>query len=48
VTNFLFGAGAQSFGLSEAPVAWIAHVGGFAAGLFLFPLFDRRRAPLRR
>ena len=41
-TNFLFGAGAQSFGLSEAPVAWIAHVGGFAAGLLLFPLFDRR------
>jgi membrane associated rhomboid family serine protease len=41
-TNFIFGAGAQFFGLSDAPVAWLAHVGGFAVGLFLFPLFDRR------
>jgi membrane associated rhomboid family serine protease len=41
-TNFIFGAGAQSFGLSEAPVAWLAHLGGFALGFFLFPLFDRR------
>ncbi|WP_158818288.1 rhomboid family intramembrane serine protease [Methylocapsa sp. S129] len=47
-TNFIFGAGAQSFGLSEAPVAWLAHIGGFALGLFLFPLFDRRAAPVRR
>lgn len=44
-TNFVFGAGAQELGLSEAPVAWLAHMGGFAAGLFLFPLFDRRPAP---
>jgi len=43
-TNFIFGAGAQSFGLSEAPVAWLAHLGGFALGFFLFPLFDRRRS----
>jgi membrane associated rhomboid family serine protease len=42
VGNFVFGAGAQIFGLSEAPVAWVAHVGGFALGLFAFPLFDRR------
>jgi len=42
-TNFIFGAGAQDFGLSEAPVAWLAHMGGFALALFLFPLFDRRR-----
>jgi membrane associated rhomboid family serine protease len=41
VTNFIFGAGAQNFGLSEAPVAWLAHLGGFAVGFFLFPLFDR-------
>jgi membrane associated rhomboid family serine protease len=41
ITNFIFGAGAQTFGLSEAPVAWLAHVGGFALGFFLFPLFDR-------
>jgi membrane associated rhomboid family serine protease len=48
VTNFIFGAGAQRFGLSEAPVAWLAHMGGFAAGLFLFPLFDPRPAVFRR
>ena len=41
-SNFVFGAGAQSLGASEAPVAWVAHVGGFVAGLLLFPLFDRR------
>ena len=40
-TNFLFGAGAQTLGASDAPVAWIAHVGGFVAGLLLFPWFDR-------
>ncbi len=40
-TNFVFGAGAQSLGASEGPVAWVAHVGGFVAGLVLFPLFDR-------
>ena len=45
VTNFVFGAGAQALGASEAPVAWIAHVGGFIAGLVAFPLFDR---PWRR
>ncbi|MBV8472324.1 MAG: rhomboid family intramembrane serine protease [Hyphomicrobiales bacterium] len=44
-TNFVFGAGAQTLGASEAPVAWIAHVGGFVAGLVAFPLFDR---PARR
>jgi membrane associated rhomboid family serine protease len=41
-SNFVFGAGAQTLGASEAPVAWVAHVGGFVAGLLLFPLFDRR------
>jgi membrane associated rhomboid family serine protease len=40
-TNFVFGAGAQALGASEAPVAWVAHVGGFVAGLLAFPLFDR-------
>jgi membrane associated rhomboid family serine protease len=44
-TNFLFGAGAQKLGASEAPVAWFAHIGGFIAGLLLFPLFDPPRAP---
>ena len=40
VTNTLFGIGAGSLGLSDAPVAWQAHVGGFVAGLLLFPWFD--------
>ncbi len=43
-TNLVFGAGAQTLGASDAPVAWIAHVGGFIAGLVAFPLFDRRPA----
>jgi membrane associated rhomboid family serine protease len=40
VTNVVFGAGAQSLGASDAPVAWVAHIGGFIGGLALFPLFD--------
>lgn len=43
-TNFLFGVGATALGASDAPVAWIAHVGGFVAGLFAFGLFDRGSA----
>lgn len=43
-TNFIFGAGAQTLGFSDMPVAWVAHLGGFFSGLLLFPLFDR---PLR-
>ncbi len=45
VTNFVFGAGGEVLGASQAPIAWIAHVGGFLAGLLAFPLFDR---PWRR
>jgi membrane associated rhomboid family serine protease len=45
VTNFLFGAGAQTFGFSDMPVAWVAHLGGFFSGLLLFPLFDRPFRP---
>jgi membrane associated rhomboid family serine protease len=45
-TNFLFGYFARSFGLSDMSVAWIAHAGGFLAGLLLFPLFDRPPARL--
>ena len=41
VTNFVFGAFAQVLGLSDVPVAWVAHLGGFFAGIVLFPLFDR-------
>ncbi len=40
-TNFIFGAGAQTFGASDAPVAWVAHIGGFLAGLAVFSLLDR-------
>jgi len=46
VTNFIFGAFARSLGLSDMPVAWVAHVGGFVAGILVFPLFDRAR-PVR-
>jgi membrane associated rhomboid family serine protease len=39
-----------AFGLTGAPggsgdIAWVAHLGGFFAGLALFGLFDRRRPP---
>jgi membrane associated rhomboid family serine protease len=44
-TNFIFGAGAQALGFSDMPVAWVAHLGGFFAGLALFPLFDRPFRP---
>ena len=44
-TNFLFGAGASVLGAADGPIAWVAHVGGFVAGLLLFGLFDM---PLRR
>ena len=43
-TNLLLGLGAMPIGLSSGPIAWEAHIGGFLAGLLLFPLFD----PLRR
>ena len=41
VTNFVFGAFARSLGLSDMPVAWVAHLGGFFSGMLIFPLFDR-------
>ena len=43
VLNFIFGAGAVEMGLSEAPVAWVAHVGGFAFGLLTLGWFERPR-----
>jgi membrane associated rhomboid family serine protease len=42
VGNFVFGAGAETLGFSDQPVAWLAHVGGFALGLLAFRLFDPR------
>lgn len=42
-TDLLFGLFPALSGISEAPVAWQAHIGGFLVGLLLFPLFDRRQ-----
>ena len=43
--NLVFGAGLIDAGLEEGTsVAWQAHIGGFLAGLLLFPLID----PVRR
>ena len=37
--NFVFGIGSTMMPGSQE-IAWQAHVGGFLAGLFLFPVFD--------
>lgn len=41
VTNLLFGVLALPLGGNEGPIAWDAHLGGFAAGFFLLPLMER-------
>lgn len=41
VTNILFGSGLVPIFGEETSIAWEAHIGGFLAGLLLFPLFDR-------
>lgn len=38
--NIIIGLGSGSFLGEGASIAWEAHIGGFLAGLFLFPLFD--------
>jgi membrane associated rhomboid family serine protease len=38
--NALFGIGSVSMLGVDQPVAWQAHIGGFLAGLLLFPVFD--------
>ena len=43
-TNLLFGYLPAIGGIGDGPIAWQAHIGGFLAGLLLFPLFDARRA----
>ncbi len=43
--NLLFGATSALTGYAEGTIAWQAHVGGFLAGLLLFPLFDPVRRP---
>jgi len=40
VTNLLFGLAAAPLGIVDASIAWEAHIGGFLAGLLLFPLLD--------
>lgn len=42
-TNIIFGAGLVPIFGEETSVAWEAHIGGFLAGLLLFPLFDPGR-----
>lgn len=41
-SNVLFGFAAQPLGIVDSAVAWDAHIGGFLAGLLLFPWLDRR------
>lgn len=41
-TNFLFGAVAVPLGAGDGPVAWDAHLGGFAVGFLLLPLLEPR------
>jgi membrane associated rhomboid family serine protease len=38
--NLLFGLLGADSGLTSGAIAWDAHIGGFLAGLLLFPLFD--------
>jgi membrane associated rhomboid family serine protease len=43
--NILFGLGTMAMPGMDQAVAWQAHIGGFLAGLLLFPLFDPVAAP---
>lgn len=38
--NIIFGMGSIAIGAPAQSIAWQAHIGGFAAGLLLFSLFD--------
>jgi len=38
--NFIFGVGIVDVTGTDAQIAWEAHLGGFLAGLLLFPFFD--------
>jgi membrane associated rhomboid family serine protease len=40
LTNLLFGYVPALGGIGSGPIAWQAHIGGFLAGLLLFPLLD--------
>jgi len=41
-TNLIFGLLARRLGVTDASIAWEAHIGGFLVGLFLFPLLEPR------
>ena len=43
--NLLFGLGTLAMPGTDQAIAWQAHIGGFLAGLLLFPLFDPIAAP---
>jgi membrane associated rhomboid family serine protease len=38
--NLFFGLFVGGAGFASGPIAWEAHIGGFLAGLLLFPIFD--------
>jgi membrane associated rhomboid family serine protease len=38
--NYFSAVFAQPLGVTDTSIAWEAHVGGFLAGFFLFPVFD--------
>jgi membrane associated rhomboid family serine protease len=40
VANYVSAVLAQPLGITEASIAWEAHVGGFLVGLALFPVLD--------
>lgn len=48
LTNYLFASVAQPLGLTDADIAWEAHVGGFLLGVLLFPLIDPLQVASRR
>lgn len=39
--NLIIGLGGLSVGTESGVIAWQAHIGGYLAGLFLMPVFDR-------
>lgn len=43
--NLLFGLFGAESGLASGAIAWEAHIGGFLAGLLLFPAFDPIGSP---
>lgn len=45
VSNLLFGLGVVTLAGEDSPIAWEAHLGGFAFGLVAFSLFDPVRPP---